>query len=593
MELREYFEIIWRRKWVILSTMLITVLIAAAGTFAAAPVYEASTTLRIATSAAGTYSNLRYDLNYADRLMSTYENIATSAPIIFELDQAFGGVTDEAISVEIFANTELMALTAQDTDPVRARDIANMAADLLMMEMQNSSSIQQNDSEPIQAEIVALENELEEARRIYDAIVQQTSADSEEALAAEQSLNAKRNVYGSLLSTYEQTRLLQTSQRNAASIITPAATPDSPATPNPLLNLALGGILGVLGGLGLAFLFENLDSRLRTREQVESALNLPTLGRIPASAEKSGTRYSAPLEEAYRRLGANILSHIRETDQKVFVITSALNGEGKTTVAANLASSLSYSGLSVAVVDCDLHNPSLHTLFGIANERGLTSVLSKQLSLTDALQNPPMMRASVLTSGPISANPFDAGSYATGVMRRVHPGQVELLSTAQMVATIEALRDRFDVVLLDTAPSLEVTDAAVLSPLVDGVVLVADLSQAEQQILQEVRQQLDDVNANVLGCVLTRDNSSLAYAKNLRRANKRQQTPNFAGYAGVTGQGSGSYISLPVDLTQETRVIRTPHHTQETRVIRTPHQTQETRVIQNGSHGPASKGIRS
>lgn len=580
MELKEYFEIIWRRKWVILSTMLITLLIAAAGTFVAAPVYEASTTLRIATTAAGTYSNLRYDLNYADRLMSTYENIATSAPVLFELEQEFGGIDADAISVEIFANTELMAISAQDADPARARDIANKAAALLMVEMQNSGNTQQGDAEQLQVEIVVLEKDLEDARRVYEQIVQEQSSESEEALAAEQSLNAKRNVYGSLLASYEQTRVLQASNRSAASIITPAAEPDVPISPSPLLNFALGGVLGLLGGLGLAFLFENLDSRLRTREQVESALNLPTLGRIPADLQKSGTRYSAPLEEAYRRLGANVLSHMRETDQRVFVITSALNGEGKTTVSANLASSLSYSGLSVAVVDCDLHNPSLHTLFGIANERGLTSVLSKQLSLTDALQNPPMMRVSVLASGPISANPFDSAAYAGGVMRRVHPGQVELLSTAQMDATIMALRERFDVVLLDTAPLLEVTDAAVLSPLVDGVILVADLSQAEQQILQEVRQQLKDVNANVLGCVLTRDDSNLAYAKNLRRANKRQQAPNFAGYANVTGQPSGSYISMPVDRTQKTRVIRTPH------------QTQETRVIQNGSYGPTSKGGR-
>lgn len=586
MELREYFEIIWRRKWVILSTMLITLLVAIAGTVATARVYEASATLRIATSAAGTISNLRYDLNYADRLMSTYENIATSAPVIYKLDQAFGNVDKDAISVEIFANTELMAITAQDTEPERARNIANMAADLLVLEMQNSGSLQQNDSEQLQARIAILEQELEAERRSYETISEEKGADSEEALVIQQSLDAKRNIYGSLLTSYEQTRLLQTSQRSGASIITPAATPDQPAKPNPILNAALGLVLGLLGGLGLAFLFENLDSRLRTREQIESALKLPTLGRIPASVQVTGSRYGAPLAEAYRRLGANILSHIRETDQKVFVITSALSGEGKTTIAANLASSLSYSGLAVAVVDCDLHNPTLHTLFGVANERGLTSVLSKQSSLTDALQNPPMMRVSILTSGPISANPFDAKSSSGSVMRRVHPGQVELLSTAQMVAAIGALRERFDVVLLDTAPSLEVTDAAVLSPLVDGVILVADLSQAEQQILQEVHQQLNDVNANVLGTVLTRDNSSLAYAKNLRRTNKRQSVNNHGGYTGIGNQASGSYISLPSELTQETRGIQSPHQTQETRVIRTPYQTQDTTAIRNGSYGP-------
>jgi len=228
MELIQYLEIIWRRKWIILSTLLIVLLITAVGTFSTAKIYSASATMRIATAAGGTLSNLRYDLNYADRLMSTYENIATSAPIIFKLEQAFGSIDDEAISVKILANTELMSISADDTDPARAADIANMAADLLLVEMRNSNGAKQTDPVELQAEIAIVEKEISEAREAYENILVLQDADSEEALAAEQVLNVKRDIYGTMLSTYEQARLLHSAQQSAASVITPARIPDKP-----------------------------------------------------------------------------------------------------------------------------------------------------------------------------------------------------------------------------------------------------------------------------------------------------------------------------------------------------------------------------
>jgi len=166
-----------------------------------------------------------------------------------------------------------------------------------------------------------------------------------------------------------------------------------------------------------------------------------------------------------------------------------------------------------------------------------------------------MMHASVLASGPISANPFDTTPYPSGVMRRVHPGQVELLSTSQMVATISALRERFDIVLLDTAPSLDVTDSAVLSPLADGVLLVIDLSQAEQEVLREVHQQLEDVNANVIGSVLTRDNSRLAHSRNMRQRNERKMGNNVPAFNGMPANPNyGHYIAMPTELTRVNQI---------------------------------------
>lgn len=568
MELKQYWDIIWRRKWLILATLLISLMVAAAGTFATAPIYRASTTLRIATATEGSVGNVRYDLNYADRLMKTYENIATSAPVLFKLNQVFGEVDKTALSVEIVANTELMLIQAEDTDPARAADISNMAADLLLLEMENSDEQNQSASEQIEREINKVSGEVAEARVAYETIRKTEDANSEAALDAERVLRVKRDFYASLLSTSAQARLADSAQGDTASITIPAGIPEKPAKPNVPLNLALGAFLGLLGGLGLAFVFENFDKKLHTREQVQAALELPTLGRIPSVDPNSAGKYGAPLEEAYRRLGANVLSYTRQADHKVFVVTSALTGEGKSTVSANLASSLAYSGLTVAIVDCDLHHPSLHVLFNISNERGLTSVLSKQTSLSESLQKPPMLHVSVLASGPISANPYDTQQSTTnGVMRRVHPGQVELLSTAQMVATIDTLRDRFDIILLDTAPLLEVTDAAVLSPLADGVILVADLFQAQQDILREVRQQLDDVNANVIGCVLTRDNSSLAYYKSLRRQDKRAPLGNQPNYANTPNQAYGSYIAMPTELT---RVARTAPNGSVTQSVKGP-----------------------
>ena len=590
MELKQYWDIIWRRKWLILTTLLTCLIITAVGTFATAPVYRASVKLRIGTASQGSPTSLRYDLLYADRLMQTYEDIATDAPIRFKLQQAWGDIDKEALSVEILANTELMLIHVEDTDPVRAADIANMAADLLLLEMENSGGQNQPSLGQMEAELGELERELEDTRQTYETLLETVDADSESAITQQQLLMAKRDIYSSFFSTYQQARLAQSTRGDAATVITPAGVPDEPSKPNIPINLILGTFLGLLGGLGLAFVFENLDTKLYTRAQVESVLQLPALGRIPVAEQtNNASKYGAPLEEAYRRLGANVLSHTRQTGHKVYVITSALTGEGKTTVAANLASSLAYSGLNVAVVDCDLHHPALHTIFGIPNERGLTSVLAKQMSLSDAMQIPPMLQVNVLASGPIAANPYDTSQQSTnGVMRRMHPGQVELLSTSQMVATLDKLRERFDVILLDTAPSLEVTDAAVLSPLTDGVILVTDLLQAQQNILHEVRQQLMDVNANLIGCVLTRDNSSLAYYKNLRKQNNRP-IGNQPNSPGGPNQPYGSFIATPTVLTQVVGNVKNEVVSERTQAVEVAQnrfeleQTPMSKDAQNGS----------
>jgi succinoglycan biosynthesis transport protein ExoP len=497
MDIRHYIAILWRRKWVIAIAAAVTVAVTIIGLLRATPTYVASTTLRVLTATAGSVDWVDYDTRYAERLMNTYTKIATSGPVLQELADRVGLDEPPEIEVEIVANTELMRVTVEDRDPALAAQVSNTLAEILVVQSEKLySGGGRKAYEILGQQLAQLEDELRQARTEYGSLVAQAPEDSERIAAAGRSIEFKEETYATFLEQYEQVRAREAMRANMLSVVDPATPPRTPSKPRRALSIALGLAVGSIGGLGVAFLLENLDTTLYTTQRIQEVTDLPVLGRIPPAKRQWQVALfnGNPLQaEAFRRLRTTVFTVGRDVPLRTLLVTSAGPGEGKSTVVANLAFAIAQAGRRTIVLDGDLRQPTLHKIFDLSNELGLSSVLRHEVSLDGAVQNSTIPGVCVLTSGPLPPNP------------------AELLDSPRMTALIEQLAQQFDIVLLDTPALLAVTDAAVRAPTVDGVMLVVGRAQARREAVQAACQHLSDVKARWVGVVVNRAEQNGSY----------------------------------------------------------------------------------
>lgn len=201
----------------------------------------------------------------------------------------------------------------------------------------------------------------------------------------------------------------------------------------------------------------------------------------------------SPAAEAYRTLRTNLQYTSLDRPLKTILVTSAVPGEGKTTIASNLAVAFAQSGKSVILVGADMRKPSVHQLFGLPNRVGLSTVLTGHVRFEDALQKSRVAGLHVLSSGPIPPNP------------------AELLGSQRMQEVLEALREKADIVIFDAPPVIAVADAIVMSRYLDGVLFVVSLKSTPREAVQAAKDQLEQVGANILGAVVNRMDSTSGY----------------------------------------------------------------------------------
>jgi succinoglycan biosynthesis transport protein ExoP len=308
---------------------------------------------------------------------------------------------------------------------------------------------------------------------------------SSNAKAAADVANAYLVVLPSVVTTLDQNP--SASALPKLSVLESAGVPNTPYSPKPKTNLLVGLALGLLLGFAAALLRETLDATIRRSADLERLVDVELLGVVSKEYGDepliSVTRPRSRRTEAYRQVRTNLEFTGPEGMPRSIAVTSAVPGEGKTTLAANLAVIASHTGIEVVVVDADLRRPTIADVFQVPESPGLTDVLTGRLTLDDVLQPREGERLTILSSGALPRSPS------------------ELLGSTAMLELIEELERRFDLVIIDTAPVLPVTDALVVAVNVAGVVVVTRLAETTRSALRRTLSLVRNVNATVLGVV--------------------------------------------------------------------------------------------
>jgi succinoglycan biosynthesis transport protein ExoP len=427
MELKDYVRVI-RRRWLsIVAITLVGLGLAATYTFLQTPLYQAKSQLFVSVKGGASAVDVSQGNAFAEKRVTSYVSLATSARVLQAVAQELGlnggaEALEGRVTVTTPAQTVLIDVTATDPNPDQAAKIANSSA-----------------------------------RQLISAV------------------NAVEDVSVVRLSVFEQ-----------------ATAPDAPSSPRVPLNLVLGVVLGLIAGAGYAFFREMLDTRIRTQADVERIVDAGVLGTFAADpkVEKEPVVIQrdafSPRAESFRQLRTHLqFTNIAGGAQTV-VVSSSIPGEGKTSIAMNLAIMLAESGTRVLLVDADLRRPRVAKYLGLEGSVGLSGVLSHSVALEDAIQKwGDEGTLHVLTSGLQAPNPS------------------ELLGSPTMEKLIARFETDYEVVVIDTPPLLPVTDPAILGSKASGVVLVvsADGRTTRAHVAQAVAN-LEAVGARLLGVVV-------------------------------------------------------------------------------------------
>jgi capsular exopolysaccharide synthesis family protein len=260
---------------------------------------------------------------------------------------------------------------------------------------------------------------------------------------------------------------------------------DSPVSPNVTLNLVLGAVVGLIFGVGIAFFLEYLDTSIKTLEDVERYLQVPVLAVIPKDISLlHRQRGSSPDAEAYRILRTNIEFNRKNPEDNSITIVSGGAGEGKSTTLMNLSYICAQGGYTTLMIDADLRRPRLHTYFGINNSVGLTNYLTTDLMLEDVILQTPVDNLYFMPSGIL---PVDAAG---------------ILNSRRMSELVQDVKQRFDLIFVDSPPILGVSDASVIVSEVDLSIVVVQHRKLPRNMLLRVKQAIENVGGNILGVVL-------------------------------------------------------------------------------------------
>ncbi|MBA2770238.1 MAG: polysaccharide biosynthesis tyrosine autokinase [Sporichthyaceae bacterium] len=506
-QLRDQVGVLRRRWRVVAATVVVAIGLGLLVSLLATPTYDAQTEVLLAPTVTGeaptpeeVATEARTVVLFADQVIDTLE-LNDSAPDLLE---------DVVVEPDA-SGAAVMTISVTREDPDEAADIANTMAQAYI----DSTDVEnQNRVESLDERIQSLDGQIARLRsRLNDADEPRQRI----RLASERRklLAERRLAIDSRASSLREAG----SDVDQAEVVTPALAPTSASSPQPLRIAALAGAIGLLIGIGLAYLRDYFDDTVRDEETVAGSVRgRPVLGQIPLwsrTGDKQPITLAsprAPASEAYRELGANIrflLGTRRQSDSarrepgRVVLVSSAAAGDGKTATAVNLAIVASAANMRVVLVDANLRRPRIHELFDITAEGGLADVLGGGLAVRDSLVDIGLDNLLVLPGGDSSTNPAD------------------LLTSPRLGKLLTDLRHEADLVVVDSAAVLLVADALELARASDLTVLVARSKTSRGRDLAETVQRIDRVGGSTAGVVLNAVESNRGRSRDTREYGSR------------------------------------------------------------------------
>lgn len=495
-DLIRYIGLLWHWAWLVILAVLIAGGIAFFVSRQITPVYQATATMLV-NQAPSANSSEYAALLTSQRLAETYAQMLTTQPIMDGVANslnlnALPDSLKKIVIVEPIRDTQLIKVNVQHTNPSLAARIANEVVITFSEYNENFQASRYADTEAsLSAQLEDLNQRIQEINLEIQAMGDDPDLELERN-KQKTTLAQNQQLFASLLQTYEEVRLAKAESTSNVVLVEPANVPSDPIRPKILQNTLLAAAVGGMLAFGLIFLLDALDNTIKSPDDVTRHLGLPVLG-IIARDQTTGeneplitiAQPRAPVSEAYRALRTNIQFASVDKPIQSLLITSIAPSEGKTTVAANLSTTLAQGGRNIILIDADLRKPKIHQRLNLSNQKGLTSLfMQPEVLLNGTVQKTDTNNLYVMTAGNLPPNPS------------------ELLASDRMDLIISKMKRNADMVIIDTPPIMAVTDAVILSQRVDGVLVVIRVGSTKTAAAQQTINQLRRLNANVLGVVL-------------------------------------------------------------------------------------------
>jgi capsular exopolysaccharide synthesis family protein len=485
------------RWWWLLAVATIIAAIASFLYVASQPsIYEAHATVMVGT----TIQDLNptgVDIFLRQQLADTYADLANRAPIRQATMSALG--MDWLPFYSVTANSQLIEFKVYDQDPERTYVVAKELVNQMIL--QSPAGREQREHQTQQSFVMERLNKLQDSiNRTEEEI---SSAENEllninsarELAKKKQEITDLKTNLRDLENSFAD--LLATTQRGAVNVLQvlePPSLPSEPIASNLLMNMIVAAVVGLSLATAGAYLLEFLDDSFKELDEVKKSLGVAVLGLVPLipdneanSGSKLAMMQTAPssADEAYRSLRTNLQFASIDRSLRLLLVTSSQPEEGKSLTAANLSIALARAGRKVILVDADLHRPTVHRLFGLVNNIGVTTALLVENSehVQEFLQPTIVPGLAVLTSGPLPPNP------------------AELIGSRRMQEILNRLREQADIVVMDSPPVTAVVDGIILSTIADGVLLVVRANKTGRETARRAFNALQQVHARILGAV--------------------------------------------------------------------------------------------
>jgi non-specific protein-tyrosine kinase len=535
-DLNRYVRLVWKWLWLIALTVGIAAGASYYGTRSMPRMYLSSVVLMVGEDTVSANLSLN-ELALSQQLAALYAGMVTRQPVLEGTVQKLGlpihwRVLQGRVVAVRNAGSQLLEIRVTDTDPQRARDTADEIARQLIQQSPTDETLRKRAEQRdfVRQQLDALQANIQSAEATLAvkqaALEKETSARGvldlqDEIRALDLKVNTWRSTYASLLSTN------QAKNPGLLSILEAAYVPVSPVSPDVRANVTMGAAVGLVLAIAAIFLIEYLRGvRLQSAEDISRGLGLAFLGAIaktgrskrPADALVAVQEPFSASAEGYRRVRTEIQFAWGEKRPVHILVTSPEPGEGKSITSANLAASFALAGKRTILVDADLRRPTLHALFGVANTRGLSSLLMQEDAPgSDASLNSGVLRQRV-EERLIASQVPNLSICPAGQTHAANPG--ELLASARMKQIIETLGSMADVVVFDSPAVLPVTDPTILAGQGLGVVLVIEAGNTHLRTARTAHDALARGQARMLGAVLNKVSaSSTGYKRYYRAAN--------------------------------------------------------------------------